>query len=186
MTVGKNCGPFRHHRLAKHARAHEDSSAREPFPDCAGNAFILNEAKPEQLCSDLTSDVITGWSQTAGNDEYVATAESLQERVANSGAIRYCRLSRNPQTELLFIGSDRGMEREIIGKAGFRVEEFSLQGLPTRPSFVAIKQAVQMLKAYRSIRRLISEWKPDVVVGTGGYVTVPGALAARAARVPRA
>lgn len=92
--------------------------------------------------------------------------------------------SRNPQTELLFIGSDRGMEREIIGQAGFRVEEFSLQGLPTRPSFAAVKQAVQMLAAYRSIRKLISEWKPDVVVGTGGYVTVPGALAARAARVP--
>jgi UDP-N-acetylglucosamine--N-acetylmuramyl-(pentapeptide) pyrophosphoryl-undecaprenol N-acetylglucosamine transferase len=92
--------------------------------------------------------------------------------------------ARNPQTELLFVGSDRGLEQEMIGKAGFRLEEFSLQGLPTKPSFSSFKQAVQLYRAYRRIRRLIQEFKPDVVVGTGGYVTVPGALAARASRVP--
>ena len=92
--------------------------------------------------------------------------------------------ARNPQTELLFVGSDRGLEREMIGKAGFRLEEFSLSGLPTRPSFAAFNQTIQVLKAYQRIKRLIAEFKPDVVVGTGGYVTVPGALAAKTSRVP--
>jgi UDP-N-acetylglucosamine--N-acetylmuramyl-(pentapeptide) pyrophosphoryl-undecaprenol N-acetylglucosamine transferase len=92
--------------------------------------------------------------------------------------------ARNPQTELLFVGSDRGLEREMIGKAGFRLEEFSLSGLPTRPSLSAFKQAIQVLQAYQRIKRLISEFKPDVVVATGGYVTVPGALAAKTSRVP--
>jgi UDP-N-acetylglucosamine--N-acetylmuramyl-(pentapeptide) pyrophosphoryl-undecaprenol N-acetylglucosamine transferase len=92
--------------------------------------------------------------------------------------------ARNPQTELLFVGSDRGMEREMIGKAGFRLEEFSLSGLPTRPTLAAFKQTIQLLQAYQRIKRLIGEFKPDVVVGTGGYVTVPGALAAKTSRVP--
>lgn len=92
--------------------------------------------------------------------------------------------ARNPQTEILFVGSDRGLEREMIGKAGFRLEEFSLQGLPTKPDLRSIRSGLQMLRALRGIRRLIREFQPDVVVGTGGYVTVPGALAARLARLP--
>ena len=92
--------------------------------------------------------------------------------------------ARNPQTELLFVGSDRGLEREMIGKSGFRLEEFSLSGLPSKPSLGAFKQALQVLKAYQRIKRLIGEFKPDVIVGTGGYVTVPGALAAKTSRVP--
>lgn len=92
--------------------------------------------------------------------------------------------ARNPQTELLFVGSDRGLEREMIGKAGFRLEEFSLSGLPTHPSLSAFKQTIQLLQAYQRIKRLIGEFKPDVIVGTGGYVTVPGVLAAKTSRVP--
>ena len=71
----------------------------EPFDDGAGDGLILEQAKPEQLRSDLTSDVITGRSETAGDNEDIATAESLQQRIANSGAIRYGRLSGNPQTK---------------------------------------------------------------------------------------
>jgi UDP-N-acetylglucosamine--N-acetylmuramyl-(pentapeptide) pyrophosphoryl-undecaprenol N-acetylglucosamine transferase len=91
---------------------------------------------------------------------------------------------RNPDTELIFLGSDRGLERETIGRAGYRLEEFSLRGLPTRINFSSIRASWAMFKAYRRIRKLISEWKPDVMVGTGGYVTVPGAFAAKASRIP--
>jgi UDP-N-acetylglucosamine--N-acetylmuramyl-(pentapeptide) pyrophosphoryl-undecaprenol N-acetylglucosamine transferase len=41
-----------------------------------------------------------------------------------------------------------------------------------------------MFRAFQRIKKLISEFKPDVMVGTGGYVMVPGALAARASRIP--
>ena len=99
MTVRKDRGAFRNHRLPKHARAQENFSAREPFRDGSGDALILKQAKPEQLRSDLTSDVITGGSETTGDNEDIATAESLQERIANRGAIRDGRLSGNPQTK---------------------------------------------------------------------------------------
>jgi len=91
---------------------------------------------------------------------------------------------RNPKSELFFLGSDRGIEKEMIGGAGHRLEEFSLRGLPRRPDLKSIKAAWATFQAYRRIRGLISEFKPDVMVGTGGYVTVPAILAAHRAKVP--
>lgn len=91
---------------------------------------------------------------------------------------------RNGQTELLFLGSDRGLERDTIGKAGFRLEEFPLRGLPRGLNLSSFQAAVAMWGAFRRIRKLIAEFRPDVVLGTGGYVTVPAALAAASSRVP--
>jgi UDP-N-acetylglucosamine--N-acetylmuramyl-(pentapeptide) pyrophosphoryl-undecaprenol N-acetylglucosamine transferase len=91
---------------------------------------------------------------------------------------------RNPDTELLFLGSNRGLEQETIGKAGFRLEEFALSGVPSRFNLASVRAAWGMFLAYRRIRKLISQFKPDVMVGTGGYVTVPSALAARMSGVP--
>jgi len=92
--------------------------------------------------------------------------------------------ARNGQTELIFLGSDRGLERETIGKAGFRLEEFPLQGLPRGFNLASFKAAVAMWGAYRRIKKLIAEFHPDVVLGTGGYVTVPAALAAASSGIP--
>lgn len=92
--------------------------------------------------------------------------------------------ARHAETELLFLGSNRGIEQDVIGAAGYRLEEFALHGLPRRPTLGSLKAAVAMFKAYRRIRRLIAEFKPGVLVGTGGYVTVPAVLAAWRAKVP--
>ncbi len=91
---------------------------------------------------------------------------------------------RNPATELLFLGSDRGIEREMIGEAGHRLEEFPVRGLPRRPDADSFRNALAMFRAYRRIRRLIDEFKPGVLVGTGGYVIVPAVIAAWRAKVP--
>jgi UDP-N-acetylglucosamine--N-acetylmuramyl-(pentapeptide) pyrophosphoryl-undecaprenol N-acetylglucosamine transferase len=92
---------------------------------------------------------------------------------------------RNPDTEILFVGSDRGMEEETITPAGFKLEVIAVKGFPRGFNPVRLIQAtVGMLRATRQIRRLMGTFKPTVVVGTGGYVTVPGALAARLGGVP--
>jgi UDP-N-acetylglucosamine--N-acetylmuramyl-(pentapeptide) pyrophosphoryl-undecaprenol N-acetylglucosamine transferase len=91
---------------------------------------------------------------------------------------------RNPDTELLFLGSDRGLERDTISRAGYRLEEFSVHGLPTRANLSSLKASWAMWKAFRRVRKLIADFKPDVLVGTGGYVMVPGALAAKFSRIP--
>lgn len=91
---------------------------------------------------------------------------------------------RNPDTELLFLGSDRGLERETISRAGYRLEEFPGRGLPNRVNLASLKASWAMWKAFRRVRKLIADFKPDVLVGTGGYVMVPGALAAKVSRIP--
>ncbi len=92
-------------------------------------------------------------------------------------------LKRNPESQVMFLGSDRGIEREMLGN-GYRLEEFSLKGLPRRPDVSSFRAAVAMVKAYRRIRKLMDEFKPGVLVGTGGYVMVPAVVAARRAGVP--
>ena len=91
---------------------------------------------------------------------------------------------RNPETEVMFLGSDRGIEREMLAGAGYKLEEFSLQGLPSRPTLGSVRAALAMYRAYRRIRRIIDEFQPKVLVGTGGYVTVPAVIAAHRAGVP--
>lgn len=91
---------------------------------------------------------------------------------------------RNPESELLFIGSDRGIEAEMIRGAGYRLEEFAGKGFPRRFSMETVRSAWGMFQNYKRMQTLIKEFKPDVLVGTGGYVMVPAVMAAKQAKVP--
>lgn len=109
-----------------------------------------------------------------GTGGHVIPALSIGEALKN----------RNPDSELLFIGSNRGIEAEMIRGAGHRLEEFPGRGLPSGVSVNSLKSAWSMYQNYRRMSGLIKEFKPDVLVGTGGYVMAPAVWAAKRAGVP--
>jgi len=109
-----------------------------------------------------------------GTGGHVVPALSIAEAVKR----------RNVQSEILMLGSDRGIEAEMVPKAGFELVELSVSAAPRRPGMAMVKAGWQLLAAVRRVRKIIRGFKPDVVVGTGGYVSVAAIVAARLGKVP--
>lgn len=85
---------------------------------------------------------------------------------------------RHPEAELLYVGTERGLEAEIVPRSGYNFRAVPAAGLkrsPTPRNLLAVLLAGQGLLASWT---LVRHFHPDVVVGTGGYVCGPVVLAA--------
>ncbi|EFM12820.1 UDP-N-acetylglucosamine--N-acetylmuramyl-(pentapeptide) pyrophosphoryl-undecaprenol N-acetylglucosamine transferase [Paenibacillus curdlanolyticus YK9] len=89
-----------------------------------------------------------------------------------------------PGTELLYIGTTRGLENRIVPKLGIRFEAVEITGFRRKLSLENVKTVVRFLKGVKRAKRLLREFKPDVVVGTGGYVCGPVVYAAAKLGIP--
>ncbi len=89
-----------------------------------------------------------------------------------------------PDSEIEFCGTKRGLEFELVPKAGYRIHPIRASGLPSRLSVKMIKAVFNYLSGRRSCIKLIRNFKPDAVIGTGGYVCSPLISAARKMHVP--
>ena len=82
-----------------------------------------------------------------------------------------------PNAEILFVGTEGRMETRIVPNAGFELKTLKMNGFSRNMSLSGIKQNLETayltLKASSDAKKIISEFKPDVVVGFGGYVTGP-------------
>lgn len=89
-----------------------------------------------------------------------------------------------PDSKIEFCGTQRGLEYELVPKAGYTIHPIRASGLPSRLSIKLIKAVLNFISGRRSCIKLIRSFKPDAVVGTGGYVCSPLVSAARKMRVP--
>ena len=85
----------------------------------------------------------------------------------------------NSNSDILFIGRKGGKENNIIKSSGFNLEEIDISGLKRSLSFKNLSVIKKMLTARKKAKIILSEFKPDVVFGTGGYVCLPVLLAAK-------
>lgn len=80
---------------------------------------------------------------------------------------------------VLYIGTHNRMEKDLIPKMGIRYEELEIYGFSKK----LIKRDIQNLflikKAIKKCQKIMAEFKPDVVIGVGGYVTMPVLYAAK-------
>ena len=98
-------------------------------------------------------------------------------------AVAHELLTREPNARVLFVGSQKPIEREILNRAGF--EHVALPSVS--PSFTPTKIVFSLLhnwRAYRQARAIIARDRPNVIVGLGGFASVPPVLAAWRAGVP--
>ena len=82
-----------------------------------------------------------------------------------------------PSSEILFVGTEGRMETRIVPKAGFEIKTVKMNGFSRQKSISGIIENIKTigltLKASSDSKKIIEEFKPDVVVGFGGYVTGP-------------
>ena len=112
---------------------------------------------------------------TAGHiNPAVAVASALQERC--------------PGSEVLFIGAEGKMEMELVPKEGYEIRPVKITNLSRGHSLSSISHNLDtvknVLRSTAEARRIIREFKPDVVIGTGGYVCFPVLTAANELHIP--
>ena len=97
---------------------------------------------------------------------------------------------RDPAVEVLFVGADRGLEKDLVPKAGyaFRTVHISSFHRSLRPREIRhnLISAGNLLRSPREARRILRDFQPDVVIGTGGYASFPLVKAASQAGIPTA
>jgi UDP-N-acetylglucosamine--N-acetylmuramyl-(pentapeptide) pyrophosphoryl-undecaprenol N-acetylglucosamine transferase len=79
----------------------------------------------------------------------------------------------DPEIDILFVGAEGRMEMEKIPAAGYRIIGLPVAGLYRSLTLKNIKVLVKLFRSLRMARSVIKEFKPDVVVGVGGYASGP-------------
>lgn len=85
---------------------------------------------------------------------------------------------KHPESEILFVGTERGMEKDLVPKNGYDIRFITVSGFHRKKPWKNVKTAVDLFKGNRQANRIIREFKPDLVIGTGGYVCGPVVRAA--------
>jgi UDP-N-acetylglucosamine--N-acetylmuramyl-(pentapeptide) pyrophosphoryl-undecaprenol N-acetylglucosamine transferase len=93
-------------------------------------------------------------------------------------------MRRSPQSEVRFVGTAKGLETRLVPQAGFELSLIESAGLKNVSVAARLRGLLVLPKSFFAARRLIREFRPDVVVGAGGYVSGPVLLTAALARVP--
>jgi UDP-N-acetylglucosamine--N-acetylmuramyl-(pentapeptide) pyrophosphoryl-undecaprenol N-acetylglucosamine transferase len=93
-------------------------------------------------------------------------------------------MRRDPEAKVRFVGTARGLETKLVPKAGFELTLIDSAGLKNVSLVARMKGVVILPKSFVSAGRVIREFRPDVVVGAGGYVSGPVVLMAALLRRP--
>lgn len=99
-------------------------------------------------------------------------------------AIAHAFLDKEPESRILFVGTDRPFERETLSKEGFDHQPITALGFKGLGWKAKAKSIGALLQGVREAKEIIARFQPQLVVGVGGYSSAPVALAAKRAGVP--
>ena len=95
---------------------------------------------------------------------------------------------RNPGCNILFIGAEGHMEEKLVPQAGYELQCLPVSGLSRKKNLEAIKKNIKAVKCVLSAvgrcKKIIREFKPDVIIGTGGYASFPALYAGHQLGIP--
>lgn len=117
----------------------------------------------------MTIRVVMAGGGTAGHAEpALATADALKRL--------------QPQWQIEFLGTSSGIESHLVPARGYPLREIPKVPLPRRPSLGLLALPIRLIRAVRMTVKVLSG--AEAFVGFGGYVSMPGYLAARLGKVP--
>ena len=112
------------------------------------------------------------------------TAGHINPALAIAGYIK----QKRPDAEILFIGNKDGMEQRLVKQAGYRIESITISGfrrsVAPKDTLENIRTVNRTVKSSHDARKIIGEFKPDICIGTGGYVSGPVVRTAAKMGVP--
>ncbi len=94
-------------------------------------------------------------------------------------------LARDRANEVLFVGTERGIEARVLPKLGYRLECIAAAGIRGKGGLAQLKGFAMLLHGYAQSRKILKEFQPELVLGVGGYASGPLVLAARGLMIRR-
>ena len=94
----------------------------------------------------------------------------------------YLKINNSP--EILFIGREGGEENRAIKESGFELETIKVKGFDRKINLDNFKKVIMMAHAIKKAKKIIKDFSPDVVIGTGGYVSWPVLRVAQSLKIP--
>lgn len=114
------------------------------------------------------------------------TGGHVNPALAVAGEIR----RRYPDSQILFVGTTDRIETKIVPAAGFELRTIEMSGFQRKISFENlksnIKTVIRLMKSSSSVNKILDDFKPDIVVGFGGYVSGPVVRCAAKRNIPTA
>lgn len=115
--------------------------------------------------------VIVAAAGTGGHiNPGIAIANKIKEEEKNS--------------EIIFIGTERGIEKDLVPRAGYELKTINSYGISRSFTIKNVSRLIKTMKSIGEAKKIIKEFKPDIIIGTGGYICVSVCMAAKRLKVP--
>ncbi|MDD5167233.1 MAG: undecaprenyldiphospho-muramoylpentapeptide beta-N-acetylglucosaminyltransferase [Syntrophales bacterium] len=101
-------------------------------------------------------------------------------------AIAEAFMKRDPGNEVLFIGTERGIEKRVIPEMGYPLRLLDVEGIKGRGLAKAASALLKIPNSMMQSFRILRDYSPQVVIGVGGYASAPAVLAAALMGIPTA
>ena len=95
-------------------------------------------------------------------------------------------MQEEKDSEIMFIGTDRGIENDLVPRAGYKLRTLEVYGLSKKLTLTNLKHLIKTIKSVKKAKQILVEYNPDVVIGTGGYICGPVLMAAQKLKIPTA
>ena len=123
-------------------------------------------------------------------DRVIFTCGGTAGHVNPAIAVAQLMAEKNPDVKILFVGAERGLEKDLIPKAGydFRTVHISSFHRSFKPAEIRhnLVSLFNMVRSPAEARAILRAFRPDVVIGTGGYASYPTVKAAAKMGIPTA
>src|SRR5690606_20157995 len=91
---------------------------------------------------------------------------------------------RNPDADILFVGATGRMEMEKVPQAGYKIEGLWITGIERKLTINNLSFPFKLMSSLFKAKKIISTFKPDIVIGTGGFASGPLLKMANRAKIP--
>lgn len=93
-------------------------------------------------------------------------------------------MKEKPQSEIIFIGTKNGLEKELVPRAGYKLKTINSFGISRSLSIKNIKRLIKTIGSIGEAKKILKDFKPDIVIGTGGYICISVCKAAIKLNIP--
>ena len=93
-------------------------------------------------------------------------------------------MKEEPNSKIIFIGTPRGLEVNLVPRAGYELKTIDSYGISRELSIKNIKRFIKTLHSIKQAEKILKEFKPDLVIGTGGYICISVCMAAKKLDIP--